>query len=101
MSDIQNTLDERGRRYGSFEHNSNVSRNLKDVLYTAMSMNPNHFSHVHREALSMICHQIARIVNGDPNYDDSWRDIAGFSMLVVQNLEQKIGRVVENSELLK
>jgi hypothetical protein len=30
----------------------------------------------------MICHKISRIANGDPNYADSWDDIAGYAKLV-------------------
>ena len=36
-----------------------------------------------REGLEMIAHKISRILNGDPNYDDSWVDIAGYAQLVV------------------
>jgi len=35
----------------------------------------------HREALEMIAHKIGRILNGDPNYADSWHDIAGYAKL--------------------
>jgi hypothetical protein len=39
-----------------------------------------------REALEMIAHKIARIINGDPNYADSWVDIAGYAKLVADRL---------------
>jgi hypothetical protein len=39
------------------------------------------------EALDMICHKIGRIVNGDPDYADSWIDIAGYAKLVADRLE--------------
>ena len=35
----------------------------------------------------MICHKIGRIVNGDPDYADSWIDIAGYAKLVADRLE--------------
>jgi len=38
------------------------------------------------EALDMIAHKIGRIVNGDPDYEDSWRDIAGYATLVADRL---------------
>ena len=41
---------------------------------------------VHREALEMIVHKIARIVNGDPNYIDNWIDICGYSKLVIDEI---------------
>jgi hypothetical protein len=42
-----------------------------------------------KEALEMIAHKIGRILNGDPNYDDSWRDIAGYAELIVKQLNGK------------
>jgi hypothetical protein len=43
-----------------------------------------------QEALDMIFHKIGRIVNGDPDYADSWIDIAGYATLVADRLEGKI-----------
>jgi hypothetical protein len=40
-----------------------------------------------REALDMIAHKIARIINGDPDYADSWVDIAGYATLVSERLK--------------
>lgn len=40
-----------------------------------------------REALEMIAHKIARILNGDPNYADSWVDIAGYAKLIADRLQ--------------
>ena len=39
------------------------------------------------EALEMIVHKMARIVNGNPDNADSWLDIAGYAMLVADRLE--------------
>jgi hypothetical protein len=39
-----------------------------------------------QEALDMICHKIGRIINGDPDYADSWHDIAGYAQLVADRL---------------
>lgn len=40
-----------------------------------------------KEALEMIAHKIGRILNGDPNYHDSWHDIVGYTKLVADRLE--------------
>lgn len=40
-----------------------------------------------KEALEMIAHKIARILNGDPNYADSWHDIVGYAKLVEDSLQ--------------
>ena len=41
------------------------------------------------ESIDMICHKLGRIANGDPFYDDSWRDIEGYARLVTNFLEKK------------
>ncbi len=40
-----------------------------------------------QEALELICHKIARIINGDENYDDNWVDVAGYASLVAKRLQ--------------
>jgi hypothetical protein len=39
-----------------------------------------------KEALEMNAHKISRILCGDPNYDDSWVDIAGYATRVADRL---------------
>ena len=41
----------------------------------------------------MICNKLARIACGDPMYEDSWRDIAGYAMLATRWLENYNGQV--------
>ena len=88
MSDqIEAILEQRGGRYGSFESNAITSQALCDVMKAQpgwANLNP-----MHREALEMVMHKVARIVNGDPNYDDSWIDIGGYSGLVVKYINHE------------
>lgn len=35
----------------------------------------------------MIQHKIGRVLNGDPNYDDNWIDICGYSKLIADELK--------------
>lgn len=86
MSDIDSTLAERGARYGDFDDHANLSQALKAVI--ANHPNAEMLRPYQREALEMICHKLARITNGDPNYADSWRDVAGYAQLVVRELER-------------
>ena len=44
-----------------------------------------------REALDIIFHKIGRIINGDPDYADSWHDIACYAQLVGDRLNQQAG----------
>lgn len=90
MSDNQNqldgTLNQRGNRYGDFTGHASVSQTLKRVAYEHAARNNVVLSDIHVEALDMIFHKIARIVNGDPNYADSWHDIAGYATIVERRL---------------
>ena len=83
---IEDTLSQRGARYGDFCEHARITQNLK----RAMGDSPNwlDLSDDKREALDMIAHKIGRILNGDPNYHDSWHDIEGYAKLVADKLAE-------------
>lgn len=72
-------LLERGSTHGDFEEGATVERCLKDVLRG--SRNWVGMTCAQQMALEMICHKMARILVGDPNFLDSYRDIAGYAQL--------------------
>lgn len=85
MSDVTQILTERGNRYGKFKDHAKLCQSLKRTMILTdgwQLCDPDQ-----RESLEMICHKIARILNGDPNYADSWVDIAGYAQLVADRLE--------------
>ncbi len=85
--DVNATLVERGARYGKFTGHAEVTMDLKRLI-RAHAIKRNQFlTDDQQEALDMICHKIGRIINGDPNYADSWVDIAGYAKLVADRLE--------------
>lgn len=84
MSSIDKVLEQRGERYGCFSGHANIAQELKNTMKRTGGWHKLNDSQT--EALEMIVHKIARILNGDPNYDDNWRDIAGYSTLVEQQL---------------
>lgn len=84
MTDIQATLDQRGTRYGSFNTHARITQEMKRLM--ASTDNWKKLSDDQAEALEMVAHKIGRILNGDPNYDDSWIDIAGYVTLVANRL---------------
>jgi hypothetical protein len=91
MSDVDATLAERGTRYGTFIGHSTITQKLKDALYDHMSQEKfDSLAADQKESLEMICHKLGRIVNGDPDYADSWIDIAGYAKLVADRLEGKV-----------
>ena len=81
-------LKERGNRYGEFINNARFTHFLKEEMRKAPSWSKMYADQ--REALDMIAHKLGRIVNGDPNYADSWRDIEGYAKLVADRLEKGI-----------
>ena len=44
------------------------------------------------QALEVIADKIARMLNGDPNYDDNWQDIIGYSQLVLNEIQEHEGQ---------
>lgn len=84
--EIGDILNGRGERYGKFDALAEISQNLKVLIGT--SGNFNELASDQQESLEMIAHKIARILNGDPNYPDSWLDIAGYAKLVADRLAE-------------
>lgn len=87
MTSIDATLGERGTRYGEFTDNAATSQAIKAALH--QSIHWYDMAADQREALEMIGHKMARIVNGDANYVDSWHDIIGYARLVEERLTTK------------
>ena len=86
-TDVTQVLTERGQRYGKFTGHAHVTVDLKRTIKLHLIARDKTLSDDQQEALDMICHKIGRIVNGDPNYADSWVDIAGYAKLVADRLE--------------
>ena len=84
---ITTILTERGNRYGKFTGHAEVTQMLKTVVASALVKRNKTLAPDQQESLDMILHKIGRIVNGDPDYDDSWVDIAGYAKLVADRLQ--------------
>lgn len=84
---VTKILTERGNRYGPFVGHAEVTQALKKIIAGGLLMRNKQLAPDQQEALDMICHKIGRIVNGDPDYDDSWVDIAGYAQLVSDRLQ--------------
>lgn len=89
MAEVENTLEQRGARYGTFQGHAEISQDLKEVLRTALLCRGKKLKEDQQEAIEMIFHKIARIVNGDSDYSDSWHDIAGYATLVDDRLKKE------------
>lgn len=85
MSEIDTTLEERGNRYGKFSEHARITQGIKKAMID--SPNWKKLTDDKREALEMLAHKIGRILNGDPEYKDSWHDIIGYTKLIEDTLK--------------
>jgi hypothetical protein len=84
MTDVNEVLADREKGYGKFEDLAVISQALKGAFRAWP--NWDRLMQDQREALDMIAVKIGRIMNGNPNYADSWVDIAGYATLVADRL---------------
>lgn len=88
--DVANLLTERGKRYGEFEDQAKYVQAIKELYH--VSPNWAKMEDDQKESLDMIANKLGRILNGDPNYDDNWADIAGYAKLVADRLQRDAKR---------
>jgi len=95
---LSETLKERGGRYGEFRDQAIIAVGLKNIIryewsddLLTLSVRPGwvRMEPYQQHALEIIIDKMARIINGDPNYLDSWLDIAGYATLVRERLEKE------------
>lgn len=78
--DINATLNEREKDYGSFSEFSKKYCAVTNVL------NPYELPEIQCVAANMIIMKLCRAFNGDANKADTWHDIAGYATLVEKEL---------------
>lgn len=88
MKPVNDILLERGERYGAFKDHSRLVQAMKKAAGLYLPDTRERLAPDQSEALEMILHKVGRILNGDPDYIDSWQDIAGYATLVVQRLQE-------------
>lgn len=84
MSNIDETLAERGTRYGEYVDHARITQGIKRVMHETPKWSK--LADHQKETLEMIAHKIGRILNGDPDYHDSWHDIVGYGKLTADEL---------------
>jgi hypothetical protein len=77
-------LNEREKTHGSFKRTANTAQLIKMTIRNG-TLSP--LSQSQKESLDLIATKIARIVSGDPDDPDHWRDIEGYSRLARKQLE--------------
>lgn len=87
MTESDPLLVERGSTHGDYTEQASLSVTLRSLLQTGASAR--RLTAVQTDAITMICVKLSRIVNGDPNFKDHWRDIAGYAKLAEDRCEPK------------
>ena len=83
--DVSNVLQERGNRYGPFKDHAEITQGIKRVMHESGGWSA--LTDSQREALEMIAHKIARMLNGDPTYLDNAVDIVGYAQLMLDDMQ--------------
>jgi hypothetical protein len=80
-------LKQRRKQHGDFTRQFEVAQQIKTALWSHERLGC--FHNIVKETLEMISTKLSRIVTGNPNNADHWRDIAGYATLMVNLLEGK------------
>lgn len=92
MTELEETLSQRGKTHGDFATNSQLAQELKKLVKKNISKKAPSYV---LEAIDMICHKLARLSCGDTLEPDHWKDIAGYSWLVYEQLIKGSSKPVE------
>jgi len=76
---INETLVQRQSTHGNFELGAVLSQSFCRVMRSAK--NYDELTDAQVEALEMILHKVARILNGNPDFAEHWHDIGGYAKL--------------------
>jgi hypothetical protein len=86
MQSVKDTLRERAATHGLFKDHAKCAQALKKAMRE--SKNWEMLSDQQKEALEMIVHKIGRVLSGNQDHVDHWHDIAGYSSLLENELNE-------------
>lgn len=89
-TNLDKILEERGNQYGEFSGHARITQNIKRAMVD--SPNWSELTDDKKEALEMVAHKIGRILNGNPDFRDSWEDIEGYTHLVTDTIPEPISK---------
>tara|TARA_R110000765_G_scaffold312864_1_gene405868 strand:+ start:101 stop:388 length:288 start_codon:yes stop_codon:yes gene_type:complete len=92
--EINDTLKERGNKYGDFNLGIELETNMLSMLDKQhLEHHGTYIPDVMKTCIARILTKLARI-SVTPNHEDSWKDIAGYAILT----ENMIKKGKENAE---
>lgn len=87
--EVKDVLKTRNSNYGNYTDDARTAMALQDIITEEQNKTGVTIPPFQRHALQMITTKLARIACGNPNHRDSWLDIAGYSQLVLDRLEDQ------------
>lgn len=84
MVDVNALLAERAKTHGDYTEHAECTQFLKNYYRTWKNWDK--LTPCQKETMDMIAHKQGRILTGNPNIQDHWDDISGYSTLVSQRL---------------
>lgn len=86
---IETVLANREKTHGVYREQAALAQNLKRMLRNTRNWEKMDFDQA--QSMEAFCDKISRILNGDNDEPDHWRDISGYASLVVRELEARAG----------
>lgn len=86
MSKVEQTLIERGNKYGDFTDHARVTQAIKQAMYNSPNW-PN-LPDWMKEGMEMTAHKYGRALCGDWSYLDTFHDVVGYNRLIEERLEK-------------
>lgn len=84
VAPLETLLAERKSTHGEYRDHARYSQTIKALIHS--SPNWAGMSDHQKETLEMIAHKIGRILAGDADFDDHWKDISGYAKLSADRL---------------
>lgn len=85
MSDVSDTLKARNSTHGDYHEQAELAAALRHTMQSGKYWRK--LTNQEEDALLMIAVKISRILTGNPHFEDSWHDIAGYATLVERDLQ--------------
>ena len=88
MIRTEDILNEREQTHGDFNRTAWYAQQTKQLWNSKddwLRLTP-----IQREALDHMATKVARILSGDPNEAEHWRDIGGYAKLAEREIEENV-----------
>jgi len=86
---VADTLNERAKTHGNYADQARAAQFIKQLLRACPRWKD--LSLPQMESLELIAMKLSRIVHGNPDEPDHWRDVAGYAELIVKELDKNNG----------